>query len=72
MKPTYYHLKDLLLNIQLGKSRKKLSVVISYQSEYMFVILEEYNVINEDKYDAIRKMFISHGWQILYKCLIGF
>ena len=42
-----------------------LSVVISYQSEYIYVALEENNIIKEDKYETIKKMFIGHGWQIL-------
>lgn len=44
--------------------KKVLSVVVSYQNEYIYVGLEEYDIQNEKHLTQVKDMFKGHGWEV--------
>ncbi len=46
------------------KPRKVISVVVSYQSESIYIELEPYDINDSEYLDQEKEMFKGHGWEI--------
>lgn len=44
--------------------RKVLSVVMSLQSEYIYIALEQYDIHDEENFTKTKEMLKAHGWEV--------